>query len=179
MLLTTARLTLRDFEAEDGRDLFAYLSDPEVVRFEGYDPFTEAQAKQEAKRRAHDDAFVAVCLRDTGRLIGNLYFAKKKFEGAELGYVFSREFQHHGYATEAAEALLHCAFEEMGVHRVCAELNPLNHASERLVKRLGFRREAWLKQDKCFEHDKETGEPIWQDTLIYAALRDEWLRKHA
>lgn len=53
--LITDRLFLRRFRENDGEALFAYLSDPEVVRFEPYEPFTRESAEQEAARRAFLD----------------------------------------------------------------------------------------------------------------------------
>ena len=43
MTIQTERLTLRPFEAGDADDLYAYLSDPEVVKFEPYGTFTREQ----------------------------------------------------------------------------------------------------------------------------------------
>ena len=68
--IETRRLTLRRFAAGDWPDLYEYLSQPETVRYEPYDPFDETQARAEAARRAGDEAFWAVCLRETGKVIG-------------------------------------------------------------------------------------------------------------
>ena len=57
MKIETKRLLLRPFTAADGEDLYSYLSDPEVVRFEPYDVFTKADAEKEAARRAGDPNF--------------------------------------------------------------------------------------------------------------------------
>ena len=45
-------------------------------------------AAMEAARRAGDEAFWAVCLRETGKVIGNVYLARGEFATWELGYVF-------------------------------------------------------------------------------------------
>lgn len=58
--LATQRLVLRRFQADDWRDLHDYLSDTEVVRFEPYEVFTEADSRGEAARRAGDPCFWAV-----------------------------------------------------------------------------------------------------------------------
>ena len=74
--LTTKRLLIRRFCAEDWRDLYEYLSVPEVTEYEPYHVFSMYGCRKEAKKRADRPFFGAVCLRDTGKLIGNLYFAK-------------------------------------------------------------------------------------------------------
>ena len=71
MRLTTERLTIRRFEADDWRDLHDYLSQPEVVEHEPYDVFSEEQARQEAIGRAADPAFWAVESRSEAKVIGN------------------------------------------------------------------------------------------------------------
>lgn len=174
MKLTTSRLTLRPFEPDDWKDLYEYLSDQEVVKYEPYEPFSEEKCRQEARARAKSHDFLAVCLTDTGKVIGNLYLSEQSKRNYSLGFVFNREYWHHAYATEAASALLTYAFNTMRANRVYAEVNPENRASERLLKRLTMRREGRLKQNESFHNDPETGEPIWQDTLIYAILCDEW-----
>ena len=169
----TPRLTLRRFTAEDWPDLYDYLSQPETVRFELYDPFDEAQARAEAARRAGDAAFWAVCLRETGKVIGNVYLARGEFATWEMGYVFNGCFRGRGYATEAAGALVNAAFAEEGAHRVIAMCNPENAPSWRLMERLGMRREGHEIRNVWFRRD-EAGEPVWQDTYRYAVLREEW-----
>ncbi len=176
MKLSTSRLTLRPFEAEDWKPLFAYLSDPDVVLYEPYDVYTEEGAQQEAKNRAKNKDFIAVCLQDTDRLIGNLYFSKREFDTYELGYVFAKEYQHKGYATEASTALLNYAFSTLGIHRVVALCNPENKASWRLMKRLHMRREGRFRQCAYFKNDPATGEPLWHDAYQYAILKEDWLK---
>lgn len=174
--LRTQRLVLRPFTKEDGPGLYGYLSDPETVRFEPYDPFTREQAEEAARRRACDPAFWAVC--DTeGRLLGNLYFAPGEFDTWELGYVFGRANWGQGYATEAAQALLCHGFANMGVRRVTACCNPENARSWRLLERLGLRREGHLKKNVFFFQDGQ-GQPLWQDTYEYGVLREEWETAH-
>ena len=176
MKLTTSRLILRDFSSEDWQDLYAYLSDPDVVKFEPHDPFNEEQSRQEAKNRAKNKAFIAVCLKDTGKVIGNLYCEEQPFRGYEIGYVFNREYQHQGYATEAASALLNMLFQDTDAHRVFAMCDPLNKPSWQLMKRLHMRKEGHFRSSAFFHTDEKTGEPIWHDCYTFAVLRDEWLK---
>lgn len=172
MKIETARLVIRPFTAADADDLFAYLSDPEVVRFEPYDVFTAEEAEEEAARRETDPNFFAVELKETGRVIGNLYFAPGEYEKYEFGYVFNRNHWKNGYATEAADALLRNAFAQNKLHRVEAYCHPDNANSWHLLERLGFKREAHLRRDIWFRKDA-TGAPIWQDTYIYGLLKED------
>ncbi|MGF7144489.1 RimJ/RimL family protein N-acetyltransferase [Anaerotaenia torta] len=174
--MRTKRLLIRRFLPDDWQDLFEYLSQEEVVKYEPYEVFTEEQSRQEAIRRSERPDFWAVCLQDTGRLIGNVYLAKQEFGTWELGYVFNKNYQGNGYATEAAKALIEDSFENHDAHRVVAMCNPLNTASWKLLERLGLRREGYLKKNIWFFKD-ENDSPIWQDTYEYAVLKEEWQRQ--
>jgi len=169
----TESLLIRRFRPGDWRDLHEYLSQPAVVKYEPYDVFTEEASRREAARRADDPAFWAVCLRDCGKLIGNVYLSEQAFGTWELGYVFNENFQGMGYATEAARALLDDVFANRNARRVVAMCNPLNAASWRLLERLGLRREGHFIKNVYFKHDA-AGNPIWGDTYAYGMLKEEW-----
>lgn len=170
--LATPRLVLRPFTEEDGPGLYAYLSDPETVRFEPYEPFTFPQAQEEARRRSKDPHFWAVCDK-SGHLLGNLYFAPGEFDTWELGYVFHRAYWGQGYATEAAQALLDHAFRAGRARRITASCDPENVRSWQLLERLGLRREGHLKKNVFFFRD-EAGAPLWKDSYEYGILKEEW-----
>lgn len=171
--IVTDRLIIRRFEQNDWMDLYEYLSDEEVVKFEPYDIYSENQAKEEAISRAGSKAFYAVCLRENGKLIGNLYLGKGDFDTWELGYVFNRKFQGLGYATEGAGALLEYAFTHLGARRIIAMCSPKNENSWKLLERLHMRREGKLLQNIYFKTN-QNGEPEWLDTYEYAILKNEW-----
>jgi RimJ/RimL family protein N-acetyltransferase len=172
-MLQTERLIIRQFLPRDGADLFEYLSDPNVVRYEPYDVLTLEECCLEAEQRTGDEAFWAVCLHDGQKLIGNLYFEKQRFDTWELGYVFNASYQGKGYALESAQALMRYAFTMLGARRIVANCNPDNEKSWRLLERLGFRREGHRIRGVYFKRD-ENGCPLWHDTYEYAILAEEW-----
>ncbi len=173
IVLRTERLSIRKFRPEDWRDLHEYLSDPEVVKFEPCEPFSEDQCRQEAARRSAASDFFAVERQSDGRLIGNLYFGEREFDTRELGYVFNRNAWHCGYAAESVRALMEYAFRETACRRVVAMCDPLNTASWRLLERLGMRREGLALRTHFFRRN-EDGAPVWADTLSYAVLASEF-----
>jgi RimJ/RimL family protein N-acetyltransferase len=167
--MLTTRLELRRFTPDDWGDLYDYLSQAAVVAFEPYEVFDIETAKQEAIKRSCDNAFWAVCLKSTGKVIGNVYLKQQDFDTWELGYVFNAHFQGNGYAAEAAGTLVDSVFRDFAAHRVYAQCNPLNVKSWQLLERLGFRREGHLIQNVWFKKDS-AGQPIWCDTYVYAKL---------
>ena len=173
--ITTQRLLIRKFTKNDWKDLYEYLSDEKVVRYEPYEAFSEEQCKHEAIQRSNNNAFLAVCLKDTGKVIGNIYFVEQDFDTWELGYVFNNNYQGLGYATEGACGVLKEAFDNLGARRVIALCNPENAPSWRLLERLGMRREGHLIKNVYFKKDG-TGNPIWKDTYEYAILAEDWIK---
>lgn len=179
--IETDRIMIRKFTPEDWKDLYDYLSDATVLKFEPYDIFTEAQCKLEAIKRSNQESFLAVCLKSTGKLIGNIYIEQqhpKKYSTWELGYVFNSKYQGYGYATESCKVVLNYAFRTLQARRVIAMCNPQNKASWKLLERLHFRKEGHLLKNIYFKSD-EQGDPIWQDTYEYAILFEEWLSQTA
>lgn len=175
--ISTERLLIRRIEASDWEDIYEYLSDEEVIRFEPYDALTQEQVKSETENRAGNESFYAVCLKENQKMIGNFYLEQGEYDTCEMGYVFNRAYQGRGYATEGGRALLDHAFEERKAHRVVALCNPENKASWKLLERLNFRREGLLVQNIYFKKDADD-QPIWLDTLEYAILQSEWVKAH-
>ena len=168
-ILQTERLRLRRFQDSDLQDLYEYLSDEEVVRHEPYKPMSLEETKNNLVWRVSTDEMIAVELKENHKLIGNVYFGKRDFDSFELGYVFNRSFWGKGYACEACKAVIGQAFAD-GAHRIYAECDPKNAGSWKLLERLGFKREAHLRQNVYFWKD-EQGNPIWKDSYVYAALQ--------
>lgn len=171
--LSTERLIIRKFSEDDGEDLYEYFSNPKVLEFEPYKPFTKDEAYKEAGRRADDERFLAVCLK-SGKLIGNLYFSKGDFETWEVGYVFNEKYWGNGYASESLLALIKHAFSSLKVRRIIAQCDPKNTPSWKLLERVGMRREGTLLQNVYFFTDEE-GNPIWKDTYEYGILQTEYM----
>jgi len=168
VIAETERLILRRYQKEDLPDLFEYLSDREVVEYEPYQPLTLDEAKENLEWRIGTDEMIAIELKSSHKMIGNIYMGKRDFESLELGYVLNKNYWGHGYAAESCKALIEQAFSN-GVHRIYAECDPRNQNSWRLLEALGFRREAHFKKNVYFWKD-ENGRAIWKDTYVYAKL---------
>lgn len=170
-ILETEGLLLRRFRESDLQDLYEYLFDEAVVKFEPYKAMCLSEVQVEPSKRIASDEMIAVVLKETGKLIGNLYFGKREFGSMELGYVFNRQYWNRHYARESCRALIEKAFDE-GVHRIYAECDTQNTASWRLLESLGFIKEAYFRQNVYFWLDA-SGRPVWKDTFVYSLLNKE------
>ena len=167
-IITTDRLIIRKYEEKDLDDLYEYLSDEEVVRFEPYSALSLEETKKNLEWRVSSDEIFAIELKSTGKMIGNVFLGKRECETLELGYVLNRKFWGNGYAFEACYAMCANVFS----NRIEANCDPLNSASWKLLEQLGFVREGHLHKDIYFRKD-ENGNPIWKDTYIYSKLNVE------
>lgn len=170
MIAESERLILRRYEKKDLQDLFEYLSDSEVVKYEPYKPLTFEETEENLKWRIGTDEMIAVELKDSHKMIGNVYMGKRDFEALEMGYVFNRKYWGYGYAAESCKALIQQAFSD-GVHRIYAECDPDNKSSWKLLEALDFQREAHFRKNVYFWKD-ESGNAIWKDTYVYVKLND-------
>ncbi|MCS5735402.1 GNAT family N-acetyltransferase [Herbiconiux daphne] len=173
----TERLALRPHRLGDFDDLTIYHSDPEVVRYIPWPVRTPEQTREAlASRTRQGTVFepgqwlvLAMEVRETRRVIGEvlLKYDSETDARGELGYAMAADMAGHGYATEAARAVLKLAFESFGLHRVIARLDARNEASARLLRRLGMRQEAVHLSATFFKGE-------WTDDLVFALTEDEW-----
>lgn len=146
MRITTPRLLLRPFTADDHAAIHAVYADPEVMRFVGHGAHRRP-ADTTTALRGYADAlaargygFVAVVERATGDVIGDagLHPLGGRGPDIELGYTLARAKWGRGYATELARGLAEHAFATLDVPRVAAQVEPGNAASRRVLEKLGM-----------------------------------------
>jgi len=87
-----------------------------------------------------------ICLRDSEELVGVANISeivRGALRSGYLGYYVFRPYERRGLMTEGLRLVVRDSFRRLGLHRVEANIQPGNHASIRLVRRLGFRREGY------------------------------------
>ncbi|NRQ40602.1 GNAT family N-acetyltransferase [Nonomuraea sp. NN258] len=169
---------MRPFTPDDLHDLHAYESQPDVTRYLYWQPRPDLDAtcavldKKLTRTALHtegDALELAVTLRTDDRLIGHvlLKWTSRTHRQGEIGYILNPAHHGHGYAPEAARALLHLGFTDLGLHRIIGRLDARNTASARVLEKLGMRREAHLI-------DNEIVKGEWVSELVYAIRATEW-----
>jgi len=177
-IIETERLILRAFREGDAADLFAYLRAPTAACFLSLRLADLAEAEIEVRKRALDEGCVAICLKQTGQVIGDLFgggAGEEEEDGTtSVGWNLNPRFGGHGYAFEAAWALLDHLFRARGFRRLYAYVEDHNTPSQRLCEKLGMRREGMFVEFVSFIKD-DAGNPIYENTMQYAILRGEWM----
>jgi RimJ/RimL family protein N-acetyltransferase len=177
--LRTARLLLRPFADDDLDAVYDLQSRPDVTRYLLYDVRDRDQAlaalqeRIQAGRAGHNSGrlilALAVLLAETRAVIGDvaLFWQSREHRQGEIGYVIHPDHAGHGYATEAARAMLDLGFDTFRLHRIVGRLDARNTASARVLEHLGLRREAHFRQNEFLKGE-------WTDEFVYAVLSEEW-----
>ncbi len=176
MHLTTDRLILREFTADDWPAVWAYQQNPLYLRYYAWEDrppedvrrFVQTFIAQQAEspRLRYQ---LAITLKENGQLIGNCGLRQKTARAPEagLGYELDPRFWGRGCATEAARAMVRFGFTRLNLHRISARCIADNRNSIRVLEKLGMQREGHLRETDYFK-DR------WWDTLVYAILAHEW-----
>jgi ribosomal-protein-alanine N-acetyltransferase len=89
------------------------------------------------------------------------------FQNAYLGYWIDAEQQRRGLMTEAVAAATSFAFLSAGLHRLQAAVMPRNTASQRVLEKVGYRREGMAERYLCIAG-------AWENHQIFAVTAEEW-----
>ena len=139
--LQTARLILRPPQLQDAKAIAALANDIRIAQntLRLPHPYTVADAETfiASTDKGEGEAAFIVTLR-SGALIGIAGIAKLNGNAPELGYWLGVPFWGHGYATEAARAVIDHAFTEIGCEQLQSGARISNPASRRVLEKCGF-----------------------------------------
>ncbi|NTF46139.1 GNAT family N-acetyltransferase [Rhizobium rhizogenes] len=140
--LTTERLKLRAPADHDRRFIVALISDEKVRRFlGGVSSFEQREAAVSHYLTA--DVGEVVWMVETvvaSQQIGLISISRHQDgDGTELSYQFHPDSSGRGYAIEAATAVKDYVINDLGRRDLVAETQEANHASRRLLEKLGMR----------------------------------------
>jgi RimJ/RimL family protein N-acetyltransferase len=147
-VLPTERLILRDWEAADAESLRALHAEREGAAEESVEELRALIETMHTMRAESGIMTMPVTLRETGELLGycGLIVGRATIEEPEIAYELFRRSHGHGYATEAARAVVDAA-ATTGRERLWSTVRSWNTASFRVLEKLGFER-----------HHTETGD---------------------
>ncbi|MFO7293276.1 MAG: GNAT family protein [Actinomycetes bacterium] len=176
--IRTDRLTLRPWQPNDLDFVADLFSRPDVVRYLYYEVQDRPGAEEMLGKRIEKVAIenegdaIVLAVEADGVLVGEalLQHVSAKHRQGEVGWILHPDHRGHGYATEAARAMLRLAFDGLRLHRVVARSDGRNDASVAVMERLGMRQEAHFVENEFVKGE-------WTDEIVYAMLEDEWRTK--
>lgn len=142
----TARLILRPWSQADAESLYEYAKDPDVGPIAGWQPHKSAEESLFViKNVLNGSECYAICEKGNDTPIGCIELRlnghtdmTEKDDECELGYWLGKPFWGRGYMPEAATAILHHAFEDIGMTSVWCGYYDGNIKSKRVQEKLGF-----------------------------------------
>ena len=139
-VLETERLTLRAPRFEDAKAIAALVNDRRIAENTLRIPHPYALADAEsfiATANAADGERAFLIIRGAA-VLGACGIAKRNGEQPEIGYWLGVANWGHGYATEAARALIDHAFADLGYDALAGGARVSNPASRRVLEKCGF-----------------------------------------
>jgi ribosomal-protein-alanine N-acetyltransferase len=169
--LETERLYLRRIVNEDVYEIFSLRSDKETMK---YVPRPLAKTLEDAmehialinsKIESNEGVNWAITIKNEPKLIGIIGHFRIKPEDyrAEIGYMLLPEYHGKGIITEAIKEVVKYGFQVMKLHSIEAIIDPENLASEKVLQKNGFVKEAHFKENEYYDGR-------FLDTIIYSIL---------
>lgn len=165
--LETERLILRDHDPEDLEPYCEMESDPVYRAHQSVHPRHELERSfVQTWLPQKEMGLLATVLKETGSYIGRTGLYPHRTEDglivpreATLAFYLARPYWGRGLASEAGERFVDHGFKDLGLLKIHAGMNAANHASIRVIEKLGFR---WVRSggdDKVQWHDYELVNP--------------------
>lgn len=170
MIIETERLLLREMNDDDFDALYKVLADPKTMQHYPY-TFDGARVlgwidKNIERYKTFGFGLWAVCLKDTGEMIGDCGLTMQSINGQikpEIGYHIRADKQRKGYAKEAAIAVRDWTFNNTPFNIVYSYMKYTNEPSAKTAISYG-----------CKQVD-EFSDEINGITKVFAISRDEWI----
>ena len=168
------RLLFRKILPDDTKDIFLIRSNNEVMRFMDV-PRHNSISDSEKLIHSVEESYKkeaginwAIIEKQSNSFIGYIGFIRIFPEHcrAEIGYALKPEFWGKGYMYEAINKLVSFAFEELKLHSIEANVNPLNEKSKKVLERVGFKKEAYFRENYLFNGK-------FLDSMIYSLLEKD------
>ena len=170
--LNTERLRLRKLDLKDAKDIFEIRSNPQVMKYMSR-PLTKtlddasAHIEKVLKNMADNNGIDwGIEEKKSGKLIGTIAFWRimKERYRAEIGYCLNEKWHKTGVMNEAFSVVIPYGFQQLNLHSIEANIDPINVASAALLEKNKFRKEAYFKENFFFDG-------MFLDSAIYSLVK--------
>lgn len=138
-------ITLEPIDAKHAAPVQALASDPAIGATSNIpSPYPENGAIEWIRRvtaaRGQGTTYAFAIINEQGEFVGvcSLIDVDQQARTGALGYWIGKPYWGHGYATTAGRRVLDFAFGTLGLEQVRAAALERNHASRRVLEKLGF-----------------------------------------
>ncbi len=165
------KLKFKQMITKDSEVVHGFASDPDVSRFIGW-PLTRSleETKDYVEKMIRRDEsgshiYANIIDKSTNELIGTamVFNFDEAAKHAEIGYVFHKDVWGRGFCTETVKLICDFAFNELGLHKLHAQVNAANIGSSRVLEKNGFELEGRLR-------DYHFVDGQYYDSLFYGKL---------
>ena len=169
---------LRQITYDDADEYFEYMQDEDVIKYvpEECIPRSMERVKEEIDYnldlfRFKRSVYWVIAKKGNNKLIGSCGFNywNRDHARAEISYDLHKKYWGKGIITKAVRAIVGYAFTQMELHRIEATVTPTNQASLRVLRKVGFKKEGVLREQK-FLHGK------FYDAIILSLLQKEYFK---
>jgi ribosomal-protein-alanine N-acetyltransferase len=172
--LETNRLLLTEFAKTDSKELFKLRSDERVLKYldrDSHKSVEESELMIEEMIKSYNNKEGInwiIRKKDTLDVIGYIgYWRMIRLNvRAEIGYAMKPEYWGNGYMQEALTKVIEFGFNTFRLHSIEGNVNPNNLSSLKLLEKLGFKREAYFREDYLFNGK-------FLDSVIYSLLETD------
>lgn len=170
----SARLRYRKIIFDDAKEIFSIRSNDDVMKYMDV-PRHYSLSDSEELLRSIEDSYKnekginwAIIEKDSKAFIGYIGFIRIFSEHcrAEIGYALKPEYWGKEYMYETINRLARFGFEEMKLHSIEANVNPMNERSKKVLERVGFKKEAHFRENYLFNGN-------FLDSIIYSLLEKD------
>ena len=176
-LLESERLQFRKLTDTDAPEILSLRGNPHTMKYIPRPLVTNTEEAIAYIKQINDkidentDINWAVTEKGSDTCIGLMGFYRTQTEHyrTELGYMIAPEHWGKGYTTEAVNTLLEHAFHTFRFHSIEAVIDARHSASERVLQKVGFVKEAHFKENFYYNNE-------FSDTVIYGLLQRNFIK---
>jgi ribosomal-protein-alanine N-acetyltransferase len=170
-VIETERLVLDRVTEADLKEVFDLRSNPETMKYiprplvKNDEDALEHIKMIDEKIENNTGINWGIRLKGDTKLLGIIGFYRMQPENyrAEIGYMLSPDFHGKGIVPEAVNVLINFGFKNLNLHSIEAVIDPENYASEKVLQKCGFVKEAHLREAEFWEGK-------FLDKVVYSLL---------
>ena len=174
-ILYTSRVCIRNYRMEDFEDTYEMVSNPNIALNDGYKTEDDKEHFQKVFKTYCDSTeLLAVELLSEHKVIGGISLRPNSTRYVpcfDIGYNINEDYWKQGYGYEATYAVINFLFRKLNIEMMTCSHFENNHASQALIKKLGFQYEGYLRNS--FYHTAFG--PM--DLMVYSQTKDEWIER--